>query len=70
MDGYAPTEAKPGNTVQLRAYPIMDADLVLYANGVKLIQTYADSDYWKYIFTMPNEDVVITYEIIDGFLSE
>ncbi len=70
MDGYAPTEAKPGNTVQLRAYPIIDADLVLYANGVKLIQTYADYDFWEYIFTMPNEDVVITYEIIDGFLPE
>lgn len=67
MDGYAPTETKPGNTVQLRAYPIMDADLVLYANGVKLIQTYADSDFWEYIFTMPDEDVVITYEIIGGF---
>ena len=68
MDGYAPTEAKPGNTVQLHAYPLIDAELVLYANGVKLIQTYADSDFWKYIFTMPNEDVVITYKIIDGFL--
>ncbi len=67
MDGYAPTEAKPGNTVQLRAYPLMDADLVFYANGVKLIQTYADSDFWEYIFTMPDEDVVITHEIVgDG----
>lgn len=70
MDGYAPTEAKPGNTVQLRAYPIMDADLVLYANGIKLIQTYADSDYWKYIFIMPNEDVMITYDIVGGFLTD
>ena len=70
MDGYAPAKANPGNTVQLRAYPLMDADLVLYANGIKLIQVYADFDYWVYIFTMPDEDVVITYEIIDGFLSE
>ena len=67
IDGYAPTEAKPGNTVVLRTHPIMDADLVLYANGVKLIQTYADSDFWEYIFTMPNEDVVITHDIIGGF---
>ena len=67
MDGYAPTEAKPGNTVQLRTHPIMDADLVFYANGVKLTQTHADSDYWEYIFTMPNENVVITHEIVgDG----
>ena len=70
MDGYAPTEAKPGNTVQLHAYPLMDAELVLYANGVKMIQTYADYDFWVYIFTMPDEDVVITYEILDGFLPD
>ena len=70
MDGYAPTEAKPGNTVQLHVYPLMDAELVLYANGVKLIQTYADYDFWEYIFTMPDEDVVITYEIVDGFLPD
>ena len=68
MEGYAPTEAKPSNTVQLRAYPLIDADLILYANGVKLEQVYADYDYWNYIFTMPDEDVVITYEIVDGFL--
>ena len=47
---------------------IMDADLAFYANGVKLTQTHADSDYWEYIFTMPNEDVLITHEITDGFL--
>ena len=64
MSGYAPTEAKPGNTVKLRTYPLMDADLVLYANGVKLVQVYANYDFWEYIFTMPNDDVVITYEIV------
>lgn len=67
MAGYAPTEAKPGNTVQLRAFPITDADLELYANGVKLTRTNADADFWEYVFTMPNEDVVITYEIVGGF---
>lgn len=67
IDGYSPTEAKPGNTVQLRAYPIMDADLVLYANGVKLEQVYTDYDFWEYIFTMPDEDVVITCKIIGSF---
>ncbi len=67
MDGYAPTEAKPGNTVVLRTGPIMDADLAFYANGVRLTQTHADSDYWEYIFTMPDEDVVITHEITGGF---
>ena len=68
MEDFAPTEAKPGDSVVLRAHPIMDADLAFYANGVKLTQTHADSDYWEYVFIMPDEDVVITHEITDGFL--
>ena len=68
MEGFAPTSAKPGDTVVLRTYPLMDADLTFYANGIKLTQTHADSDYWEYVFTMPDEDVVITHEITDGFL--
>ncbi len=70
MDGFAPAKAKSGDTVVLRTHPIMDADLAFYANGTKLTQTHADSDYWEYIFTMPNEDVVITHEITDGFLPD
>ena len=66
MDGYAPKRAKPGDTVVLRTGPIMDADLEFYANGVKCTQTHADSDYWEYVFTMPDEDVVITSEISGG----
>ena len=70
MEGFVPTEANPGDTVVLRTNPIMDADLAFYANGVRLTQTHADSDYWEYIFTMPDEDVVITHEITDGFLPD
>lgn len=66
MDGYAPKWANPGDTVVLRTGTIMDADLELYANGVKITQTKADSDYWEYVFTMPDEDVVITHDIIGG----
>ena len=67
MDGYAPKWAKPGDTVVLRTGPIMDADLELYANGVKLKNTHNDSDYWEYTFIMPDEDVVITHDIVGGF---
>ena len=67
MDNYAPKRAKPGDIVVLRTGPIMDANLDLYANGVKLDNTHNDSDYWEYIFTMPDEDVVITHDIIGGF---
>ena len=66
-DGYVPRRANPGDTVVLRAGPIMDADLYFYANGVQIENTHNDSDYWEYTFIMPDEDVVITYDIIGGF---
>ena len=68
MDGYAPKRAKPGDTVVLRTGTIMDADLDFYANGVKLENTHNDSDYWEYTFIMPDEDVVITHKMSDGFI--
>lgn len=66
-DGYVPRRANPGDTVVLRAGPIMDADLYFYANGVQIENTHNDSDYWEYTFIMPDEDVVITHDIIGGF---
>ena len=70
MEGFAPISAKSGDTVVLRTNPLMDADLTFYANGVRITQTYADYDYWEYVFIMPDEDVVITHEITDGFLPD
>lgn len=66
-DGYVPRRANPGDTVVFRAGPIMDADLYFYANGVQIENTHNDSDYWEYTFIMPDEDVVITHDIIGGF---
>lgn len=68
LDGYAPVNAKAGSTVTLRTGVFYDADFFLYCNGIAMEQTHADSDYWEYQFTMPTEDVTITYEIRDGFL--
>lgn len=68
LEGFAPTEAAEGERVVLRTNPIMDADLELYANGVKLQQTHADADYWEYVFVMGDGDVVITKKIVEGFL--
>lgn len=62
-DGYAPKRANPGDTVVLRAGPIMDADLYFYANGEPIKNTHNDSDYWEYTFIMPDEDVIITHEM-------
>ena len=64
LDDYSPKWAKPGDTVVLRAYPIMDAGLILYANGVEITVVESDFEYWEYAFTMPDEDVVISYKII------
>ena len=70
LEGYSPDSATEGDTVILRANPIMDADLELYVNGVKINQTYADYDYWEYVFTMPSEDVTVTKKVVEGFLPD
>ena len=70
LEGYSPDSATEGDTVILRANPIMDADLELYVNGVKINQTYADYDYWEYVFTMPSEDVTVTKRVVEGFLPD
>ena len=66
-EGFAPKWARAGDTVVLRAGPIMDADLYFYANGVPIKNTHNDSDYWEYTFIMPDEDVVITYDMSSGW---
>ena len=68
LEGYSPDSAKEGDTVILRTDPIIDAELELYVNGVKINQTHADYDYWEYVFTMPGEDVTVTKKVIEGFL--
>jgi hypothetical protein len=66
LEGYAPVSAAPYEEVVIRTHPIIDADLNIYFNGHKAEQTYADSDYWEYRFTMPDEDVTIAYDIVGG----
>ena len=68
LEGYSPDSAKEGDIVILRTDPIIDAELELYVNGVKIDQTHADYDYWEYVFTMPGEDVTVTKKVIEGFL--
>ena len=55
-----------GKPVVIRTHPLMDVDLIFYANGVKTEMRHSDSDYWEYIFIMPEENVVITRDIVDG----
>ena len=64
LDDYSPKWAKPGDTVVLRAHLIMDAGLILYANGVEIPKVQEGLGYyWEYAFTMPDEDVVISYKL-------
>jgi len=63
-DGYAPSEAAVGERVTVRIHPVLDIDLVLYANGVRIERTHADSAYWEYTFVMTDEKVVITRETV------
>lgn len=60
---YRPICADAGDIITLRTGPVMDADLNLYYNNIKIEQTHAGSDYWEYQFIMPAENVYITNKI-------
>ena len=55
-----PSEAFPGDTVELRTAILYDADIHVYADGQEIGKTHYDSDYWGYSFIMPEKDVLIT----------
>ena len=55
-----PSEALPGDTVEIRTVILFDADIHVFANGQEIEKTHYDSDYWGYSFVMPDKDVQIT----------
>ena len=55
-----PSEAIPGETVELRTVVLHDADIHVFVNGQEIEKTHYDSDYWGYSFIMPNRDVTVT----------
>lgn len=61
-----PASAGHGETVEIRTGVVMDADIIIYADGIPLERTHYDSDYWGYTFTMPDHDVTITAEFSSG----
>lgn len=68
-----PTHCREGEAVIVKTFPLNDASLEIFANGDSIgtgIGREEDNgDYvWTYSFVMPDEDVVLTYEISDGFL--
>ncbi len=59
---------KAGETVVVKINLAHDAAFSLYMNGKALQRDKWESgqNYWKYTFTMPNEDVVLTYKVSNG----
>ena len=68
-----PTHCREGEAVIVKTFPLNDTSLEIFANGDSIgtgIGHEEDNgDYvWTYSFVMPDEDVVLTYEISDGIL--
>ena len=55
-----PSEAKAGETVEIKTEILLDADIHVYVDGQEIGKTHYDSDYWGYSFIMPDKDVLIT----------
>lgn len=60
-----------GMVITIHCYPIMDADLVMYINGVRIgiqktVKTNDGHYIWEYSFTVPEEDIVITFAMSGG----
>ena len=55
-----PSEASPGDIVEVKTAILCDADIHVYADGQELGKTHYDSDYWGYSFIMLEKDVLIT----------
>ena len=64
---------KEGEQVVVKTHMLTDVSLIVYVNGKSLgsekaIKTGDRYTHWEYYFTMPSEDVTITFEVKDGFL--
>lgn len=60
----------PFTEIKLHSYPIMDADLVMYVDGVFYsIQTSIETDkgyIWEYTFTMPIDEATLEFKAEGG----
>lgn len=70
-----PEKIEAGKTVSIKTNILMDADCLVYVNGVLIEETLLDeiTDYWLYEFIMPESDVtiiidtdVVSYLELDG----
>ena len=56
---FCPEDAEMGEIVEIRTSVICDADIDVYFDGMKLVKTHYDSDYWGYSFVMPCRNVKV-----------
>ncbi len=59
--------AKAGDSVEIKTSVLYDADILIYVDGQTIEKSHYDSDYWGYLFEMPDKDVTVTMEIVDGW---
>ena len=64
VSGCNPQYEKAGERVTIATHILMDVDLWVYANGEKIEQVPYDAAWWGYAFTMPDEPVYITFEVV------
>lgn len=58
-----------GETVSVKIGIAYDLGFLLFVNGERVMPELDDNyDYWEFIFTMPDCDVVIDFKTYDGFL--
>jgi hypothetical protein len=57
-----------GSWIELAAYPLMDADLAFYLNGVLISKGYqiGSEKAWLYHFEMPDQDSVLSFRAISS----
>ncbi len=60
---------KAGETVSVKIQTAYDVGYVFFVNGEKVMpKEYIAAPYWEFIFTMPENDVVIDFKTYKGFL--
>lgn len=62
-----------GEQVVVKTHILTDVSLTVYMNNISLgtgeaIKTNDQYTHWEYYFTMPSEDVTLTFDVKDGFL--
>ena len=62
---------KAGETVSVKIKSATDLGFLLFVNGERVMPELNDNyEYWEFVFTMPDKDVVIDFKTYDGFLPD